>query len=230
MRTRLKVCCIADQQEAATAIRLGACAIGLIAVLPNGRRVLDEVTLPALAAAIPPPVSRFLLTSNTEPGRIVEQVLAARVDAVQLADEVALNVYEALRRGAPHVRIVQVLHVEGPEVVQQAQRIAAHVDAIILDSGTPKAEVPVFGATGRVHDWSLSRKVVITVPVPVFLAGGITAENVALAVTQVRPYGIDVCSGVRSDGRLDSAKLRALVRALVAADLAVLDDHVPSPA
>lgn len=230
MRTRLKVCCIADHDEAATAVRLGACALGLVAVLPSGARVLDEHTLPALAATIPPPVARFLLTSSTAPEEIVAQAVAARVDTVQLADEVPLSVYQALRRGAPHVRIAQVLHVQGPEVVPQAQSVAPHVDALILDSGTPKAEVPVFGGTGRVHDWSLSRQVVTAVGIPVFLAGGITAANVGLAVEQVRPFGIDVCSGVRSDGRLDPAKLSDLVRALVAADLAALDAHVSSPA
>jgi phosphoribosylanthranilate isomerase len=165
-------------------------------------------------------VSRFLLTSRTDPAAIVAHVRACGVDTVQLVDAVSDAVYAALRREAPAVRIVQVLHVEGAAVLDDVRRADRLVDALLLDSGRPGAAVRELGGTGRVHDWALSRRVVEAARCPVFLAGGLRVENVARAVEQVRPYGLDVCSGVRSDGRLDGRKLAAFVAAVEAKDAA----------
>ena len=68
-----------------------------------------------------------------------------------------------------------------------------------------------FGGTGTVHDWSISKRFVASTDRPVFLAGGLNSKNVFKAITEVRPYGVDVCSGVRSDGQLDEAKLKAFI-------------------
>ena len=122
--------------------------------------------------------------------------------------------YDALRRAAPQVKIVQVIHVTGPESVEEAKSCAPHVDALLLDSGRPGAAVKELGGTGRVHDWSLSRRIVAEAGRPVFLAGGLKPENVAEAYGQVRPFGLDLCTGVRRDGQLDEARLRALFGAL----------------
>jgi phosphoribosylanthranilate isomerase len=91
--------------------------------------------------------------------------------------------------------------------------VAPHVNAILLDSGNPSAAVKELGGTGRVHDWELSRRIREAVDVPVYLAGGLRPENVAEAVARVGPFGLDVCSGVRSDGRLDRDKVEGLIRA-----------------
>lgn len=164
-----------------------------------------------------PPVSRFLLTSRTEPDAVVDHVRQCAVDTVQLVDAVPETTYTALRRGLPAVRIVQVIHVEGDDALDQARTVAQHVDAILLDSGRPSAAVPELGGTGRAHDWTISRAVVEAVRRPVFLAGGLNADNIAEAVSTVRPFGVDVCSGVRSEGALDPTKLTALFKALRAA-------------
>ncbi|MEM7023509.1 MAG: hypothetical protein AAF637_13090 [Pseudomonadota bacterium] len=89
---------------------------------------------------------------------------------------------------------------------------------MLLDSGRPQAPIKLLGGTGLTHDWQLSRRIVGAVSVPVFLAGGLRAENVAQAIEQVRPFGVDLCTGVRSDGRLDPARLQAFFSAVVAVD------------
>src|SRR5262249_37482908 len=112
------------------------------------------------------------------------------------------------------VRLVQVIHVEGPESVEQAKAMAPLVDAILLDSGRPKAAVKEFGGTGRVHNWSISVRIRETVPVPIFLAGGLNPENVREAIEQIRPFGVDVCTGVRTVGSLDETKLSSFFHAV----------------
>ncbi len=89
-----------------------------------------------------------------------------------------------------------------------------HVDALLLDSGRPSAEVPELGGTGRIHDWSVSREIVRSVGVPVILAGGLRSDNVAEAVAAVVPFAVDVCTGIRTNGRLDPVKLEAFAQAL----------------
>ncbi len=166
-----------------------------------------------IALATPPGVSRFLLTSRTEPDDVVAHVRECAVDTVQLVDAVSRATYAALRDSVPSARIVQVIHVEGPDAVDQARKVAPHVDAILLDSGRPSAAVTELGGTGRAHDWTVSRAVVEAVDTPVFLAGGLNSDNVEEAIEKVRPFGVDVCSGVRTSGKLDSEKLRAFIHA-----------------
>lgn len=222
MRTRLKVCCIASIEEARIALTAGASAIGLVAEMPSGPGVIADALIAGIAASVPPPVSRFLLTSRTDPGPVLTHVAACRVDTVQLVDKVPMETYAALRAELPQVRIVQVVHVEGMDAVAEAGRVAPHVHAILLDSGRPSATLRELGGTGRVHDWNVSRELVQAVPdTPVFLAGGIGPGNIGEAIRRVRPYGIDLCSAVRTDGRLDPAKLTALVATMEAEDAAL---------
>jgi phosphoribosylanthranilate isomerase len=136
---------------------------------------------------------------------------------VQLVDWVDSFDHEAIRGQLPGVKLVQVLHVEDDHVLDQARAAAGSVDALLLDSGRPNLPVRELGGTGRVHDWELSRQVVKASPVPVFLAGGLDARNVADAIARVRPFGVDVCTGVRTDGHLDHVKLRALISTIKAA-------------
>ncbi len=159
-------------------------------------------------------MATFLLTSETEPEAIIDHVRRCGTSTVQLVDAVAPQAYAALRRAAPQLKIVQVIHVTGPESVEEAKASAPHVDALLLDSGRPGAAIKELGGTGRVHDWALSRRIVAEVARPVFLAGGLNPENVAEACNRVRPFGVDLCTGVRTDGRLDEARLTAFFGAL----------------
>jgi len=219
MATHLKVCCIMSADEARLAVAAGASAVGLVSAMPSGPGVIDDAAIAAIARAVPPPVGRFLLTSRTDADALVALVAACGTETVQLVDAVALATYDHLRAALPYLRIVQVLHVEGDASLADALRVAPHVDALLLDSGRPSAAVRELGGTGRVHDWRVSRLVVEAVaPVPVFLAGGLDAANITEAVARVRPYGVDLCSAVRTGGRLDAARLRGFVAALRAAE------------
>jgi phosphoribosylanthranilate isomerase len=219
MRTRLKVCCISSLEEAALAVRCGADALGLVGEMPSGPGVIGDDLIAEIARRVPAGVATFLLTSRTDPDGVVSHVLKTGVSTVQLVDEVSAGTYDAIRRYAPGVKIVQVLHVQDEDVLAQARRIEDDVDAILLDSGRPGAAVRELGGTGRTHDWNLSARLVASTRRPVFLAGGMRPSNVAEAIATVRPFGIDLCSGVRTDGRLDEPKLRELAGAMRRADI-----------
>ena len=112
---------------------------------------------------------------------------------------------------------MQVIHVTGPESVQEACTAAESVDAILLDSGNPALKIKELGGTGRRHDWTLSREIRERVHVPLFLAGGLTESNVAESIEAIAPFGLDLCSGVRTDGKLDKLKLSRFFAAVQAA-------------
>ncbi len=217
MRTRVKICCISSCEEAALAVCCGADALGLVSAMPSGPGVIGDDLIREIAATVPPGVASFLLTSRREADAIVEQVRHAGVNTVQICDSVPMIAYTQLRRDLPGVGIVQVIHVAGEPSIDEAREVAEHVDAILLDSGSRCLPVKELGGTGRRHDWGISRRIVEAVPCPVYLAGGIRPENVGDAVRQVRPFGIDLCTGVRTDDRLDENKLTALFARLTEA-------------
>jgi phosphoribosylanthranilate isomerase len=204
---RVKVCCISTAEEARMAVAHGAAALGLVSSMPSGPGVIDDDTIAAIARTVPPGVSTFLLTCEEDPARIIAQQRRARVDTLQLVDRLPPGALRDIRAALPGVRLVQVVHVTGEESLDEACEAAPDVDAILLDSGNPKLAVKELGGTGRVHDWAVSRRICERVPVPVYLAGGLNAGNVGEAIRAVRPFGLDLCSGVRTDGRLDRDKL-----------------------
>ncbi len=142
---------------------------------------------------------------------IVTQQQRCGCNTIQLCDRLTHGNYQQLREELPGIRIVQVVHVTGAESVQDACEVESHVDAILLDSGRPLALTKELGGTGRAHDWTISRKITQQVSKPVLLAGGLTADNVAKAISVVKPDGLDVCSGVRSKGKLDERKLERFI-------------------
>jgi len=206
-RPRVKICCISNVEEAWTAIRCGASALGLVSKMPSGPGVISEELIVEIAASVPPPIATFLLTSSQHAEEIIAQQQRCRTNTLQLCDRLRSDAYHDLRRAMPGIAIVQVVHVTGEESVAEALAAAGQVDAILLDSGNQSLPVKELGGTGRIHDWSLSRRIREQVGVPVFLAGGLKAENVTDAIRQVGPFGLDVCSGVRTDGKLDEHKL-----------------------
>jgi phosphoribosylanthranilate isomerase len=214
MSPRIKICCIQSSEEAAWAIDAGAAALGLVAAMPSGPGVIPETSIASIASKVPPAVATFLLTSEQTAPAIIAQQRRCRTNTLQLCDAVTPEIYRQLRAELPGIALVQVIHVTGPEAVDEAVAAAPHVDALLLDSGNPRLPVKQLGGTGRVHDWTLSRRIRETVNVPVFLAGGLHPGNVAEAFAAAQPFGLDVCSGVRTDGRLDRGKLRAFFAAV----------------
>jgi phosphoribosylanthranilate isomerase len=211
---RVKICCISSVQEAALAIECGAAALGLVSYMPSGPGVISDQEIARIAATVPPPIGTFLLTSLQSEDEIVAQHAFCRTNCVQMCDHLVRGTHRGLRRRLPGIAIVQVVHVTGPESVDEAVAVAAHVDAILLDSGNQKLAVKELGGTGKTHDWSLSRKIRESISIPVFLAGGLTPENVRQAIGEVGPFGLDLCSGVRTNGNLDELKLRKFFAAV----------------
>jgi phosphoribosylanthranilate isomerase len=213
--TRFKICCIASCEEVRLAVSAGASAVGLVSRMPSGPGVIDDTTIAACARACPPGVASFLLTCETSARAIIGQQRRLRANVVQIVDALAEGTYAELRESLPGVGIVQVIHVCDESSIDEALAVAPHVDAILLDSGNPKLAIKELGGTGRRHDWAISRRIRDAIaPVPLWLAGGLRAENVAEAIATVQPFGVDICSGVRTAGRLDPAKLDAFARAI----------------
>lgn len=215
MLPRVKICCIADRGEAELAIRLGAAALGLVGRMPSGPGPIADEQIARIARAVPPPIATFLLTCETRPTDIIAHYRRCRTSTLQLVDALSEGSYAELRTALPGIKLVQVIHVRDEGSIDEALGVATQVDALLLDSGNPGLAVKELGGTGRVHDWQLSRRIVDQSPVPVFLAGGLRADNVRAAIDTVQPFGIDLCSGVRTDGRLDERKLAAFFAALI---------------
>lgn len=210
---RAKVCCISSEGEAAVAIRHGASLLGFVSQMPSGPGILDEATIARIVPTIPPGVLSVLLTSRRTAAEIADQQRRCSVNAIQICDTPEPGTRETLRRDLPGIAILQVIHVRGPQSVTEATAAARGAHALLLDSGNPGLARKELGGTGRVHDWSVSREIVKAASVPVFLAGGLHAGNVAEAIRAVRPFGVDVCSGVRTNDQLDEEKVSAFLGA-----------------
>jgi phosphoribosylanthranilate isomerase len=211
---------MASLDEALIAVRAGADAVGLIGkgAMPSSVRAIDDHAVAEIAARIPPPVATFLLTSERSATGIAERVRLAGTSAVQISSYLSAEDAARLPALLPNTRLVQVIHVENDGALDLIPQYAPHVHAFLLDSGRPSLPTPEHGGTGRTHDWAVSAEFVRRSPHPVCLAGGLSAANVGEAIRTVRPFGVDLCSGVRTNGRLDGDKLHAFVEAVRRAD------------
>ncbi|MBX7045511.1 MAG: phosphoribosylanthranilate isomerase [Ignavibacteria bacterium] len=211
-KTRVKVCCIKNIEEAKSAINFGASAIGLVGRMPSGPGPITDEEIKKIASFTPPPIATFLLTCETKVDNIVSHHKRVNTNTIQLVDALKNESYKELKEKLPGVKIVQVIHVIDESSVEEAERISVMADGLLLDSGNPNKAVKELGGTGRVHDWKLSRKIVERSLVPVFLAGGMNASNVRQAIEEVQPFAVDLCSGVRTNGNLDLKKLEEFFR------------------
>ncbi|GAB3951667.1 hypothetical protein GCM10028805_32250 [Spirosoma harenae] len=183
--------------------------------MPSGPGVVADELAAQIVRSTPPPIATFMLTSETQPVDILSHQQRVGANTIQLVDAVPLGTYTQLRSALPAVKIVQVIHVIDERNLDEAlQAVQNGVDALLLDSGNPNLAVKELGGTGRVHNWQVSRQIVEQSSVPVFLAGGLKLENVRQALDTVNPFGLDICSGVRTNGQLDERKLEAFVKAL----------------
>jgi phosphoribosylanthranilate isomerase len=211
---RVKVCCIASLDEALVAMGCGASALGLVSAMPSGPGVIEDTLIAAIAAQVPPPTNTFLLTARQDAASILAQHAMCQTTTIQLVDRVPHAELRLLKTALPDVQLVQVIHVLDDGAVAEAQALVTLVDALLLDSGNPSLAVKELGGTGRIHDWRLSRRIRDQVACPVYLAGGLTPANVGAAIEAVQPFGLDLCSGVRTAGRLDPLKLQAFFAAI----------------
>ena len=215
MRVRVKICCISSVEEAKLAIKMGADALGLVGKMPSGPGPIADELIQSITRYIHPPVSSFLLTSEQSSEAIIQHIRRVNTNTVQIVDKLTEGTYSDIRKALPHLGIVQVIHVSGEDSIREALAVHGKVDTILLDSGNPQAKVKTLGGTGNTHNWAISRKIVESVQVPVFLAGGLHAGNVKQAIKEVRPFGVDICSGVRTNGWLDPEKLASFMNAVM---------------
>lgn len=207
MKTKVKICCISSEQEARMAIEHGACALGLVAKMPSGPGPISDELILSIAKTIPEHIASFMLTSETSADDIIQHHYRTQTNTIQIVDALAFGTYDQIKKTVPAINIVQVIHVIDESSVEEALSIAEHVDYLLLDSGNPNATIKELGGTGRTHNWALSKSIVEQSTIPVFLAGGLNAENVQRAIDIVGPYGVDLCSSVRTNGHLDPKKL-----------------------
>ena len=213
MKPRIKICCISSHDEARLAISYGASALGLVGRMPSGPGVITDDLIYSIAQSAPPPVATFLLTSETKPEDIISHYKKVRTTTIQIVDALSEGSYDMIKKELPGVKLVQVIHVINEASVDEALELSQETDALLLDSGNPKLAIKELGGTGRTHNWQLSRRIVEQSKVPVFLAGGLKAENVREAIESVQPFGLDLCSGVRTNGMLDEKKLEQFFKA-----------------
>lgn len=214
---------MASRDEVQLAIRAGADAVGFVGPMPSGSHSIDDRAIAELAALVPPPIATFLLTSEATAAGIARHVERTRASTVQIVSRITASEAAELAQRLPATRRVLVVHVENETVFDLIEGYAPYVHAYLLDSGRPNLAVPELGGTGRTHDWRISAEFVRRSPLPVFLAGGLSPANVRDAIRQVKPFGVDLCSGVRTAGRLDASKLGAFIEAVRQAD------HVIAP-
>jgi phosphoribosylanthranilate isomerase len=210
-RTRIKICCITSLEEAELAIRCGADALGLVGHMPSGPGVIDDDRARTIAGAVPTTVETFLLTSRETGPDIVDHVSYCGTTTVQIVRHIDVSEYAAIIARLPATRRVQVIHVENEDAIELIRLYEPFVHAFLLDSGSPLKPTAILGGTGRAHDWQISAKIVKSTARPVFLAGGLNPDNVQEALRVVSPFGVDLCSGVRTNGKLDAEKLRRFV-------------------
>ena len=215
MIPRIKICCISSINEALIAIGAGASAIGLVGAMPSGPGVISDALILEISKAVPPPIGTFLLTSETSVQEIIKHHQLTQTNTIQMVDKLATGTYDDLRLALPGIKLVQVIHVLGEKSVEEAIEISTQVDAILLDSGNPDLFIKELGGTGRTHNWKLSRTICEKTTKPVFLAGGLNQSNIIRAIEEVQPFGVDLCSGVRTNGMLDKAKLENFGNAIL---------------
>ncbi|MBL1213402.1 MAG: phosphoribosylanthranilate isomerase [Ignavibacteriae bacterium] len=213
-KVRFKICCISSVDEANLAIKYGASALGLVSEMPSGPGVISNELIKEIAEQTPPPISTFLLTSKTDAKDIIEQQKELRTNAIQIVDELKTGTYAEIKEALPGITIVQVVHVIDDASVKYAVEVSNQVDALLLDSGNPNLSTKVLGGTGKIHNWEISKKIREGVSIPIFLAGGLNPVNAKSAIETVGPFALDLCSGVRTNGKLDESKLAAFVNSL----------------
>jgi len=208
---RIKICCISSLIEAETAWNHNIDAIGLVGNMPSGPGVISDDLIKIISSAAPPSVSTFLLTSETSSRKIIEHQKKVGASTIQIVDKIVSGTFQEIRNECSGIKLVQVIHVIDETSLAEALSYTKVTDALLLDSGNPNLSIKELGGTGRIHNWEISREICRKSTIPVFLAGGLNPQNVKAAIKFVNPFGVDVCSGVRSNGKLDEGKLNQFI-------------------
>src|SRR2546428_864557 len=193
MNVRIKVCGICSLEDALACSAAGVDALGFLCGVPvSVRSYIDPDAAGEIIRRLPPYVSSVLVTILSDAAQIQKMLDKTSVSALQLQGPIQPAAVESLRNGNPHLKIIKAIHIIDESAVQEAQSWQPFADALLLDTKGEGA----LGGTGKTHNWKLSRRIAETLRIPVILAGGLSPDNVAQAIKTVRPFAVDVNSGV----------------------------------
>ena len=210
---QIRISCVKTIAELKSCIALGADEVGFVSGVPSGPGQVSIEGANELIRATPSAMRHYVLTADLSVQGLVRIVSETGCTGLQLVRTLDHSAYRELREALPQISLNQVVHVgEGGELQACHMLGDLGIDAITLDT-LRQGNVPQYGGTGLVHDWGTSAEIVASSPIPVYLAGGLNAGNVIRSATVVRPFGIDVCSGVRdANDCLVPDKLRELIK------------------
>jgi phosphoribosylanthranilate isomerase len=208
--TRVKICGNRSVAEALIAAQSGADAVGIL-VGPHSESQKHFVTTETacdILAALPPFIRGVIVTTYSTEADITSLIEMTGATVVQCHSDIQPRTLATLRERFPAVHFIAVVHVAGSDTIEIAHTFASVAHALLLDTAYKGAA----GGTGVTHDWSVSADIVRAVSVPVILAGGLNPENVRDAIAQVRPYAVDVRSGVCTiTGEKNEEKMKAFI-------------------
>lgn len=210
----VKVCGISSIEEARFAISAGASALGLVAATEGGTGISDDRLIAEIVTAVPPPIATFMYTSCQDAEAIADRHAICRTTVIELATLLTFSELCKLRKHIPGVKLVQVIHAFQEYALHEAHFAASVVDALLLNCQNASLPEKELDSIGRTNDWQLGRFICDQVGLPVFLAGGLDAKNVAEAIAMVQPFGLEVCSSVRVNGALNPLRLDAFMYAV----------------
>ncbi len=208
----VKICGIRRPEDALIAAGLGADAIGLlVGQKHNSPDFVSATVARDIARALPPSVEAVLVTRVEDVDEIERLLQQSEITTIQLHSEIAPSSVEGLRGRIPHLKIFKSVSVISADSVAYPEAFKKLVDGFVLDS--VNLATNQVGGTGKTHDWSVSRQIVMRYSeVPIILAGGLNSENVRSAIERVRPFGVDVNSGTKAaDGFKDPPKMEAFI-------------------
>lgn len=203
---RVKICGIKTVNDAKLAEQCGADAIGLlVGKIHHSKDFITPKTATEICHAVGPYTTTVLVTHYEDPDKILKVAKQVSTSAIQLHSDLPSHTIKSLARQLSPRAIIAKVSVDGSDAMQRARSLFKVADAILLDSINKKTNQ--VGGTGHTHDWTISAQIVRESPIPVILAGGLTIQNVATAIQQVKPYGVDVNTGVKNQAGGKSQRL-----------------------
>lgn len=197
-KPRVKICCIQNPAEAELAIGSGADSLGVISSTRESPMVMRPEKIREITQMIPPSIDTFVLTALDNSWKLIDLIRTVKNRTIQLVDRLNSGNYLEIRASIPCVKIVQVIDADDEGAFDHAIRVDSYVDAILLKSKYKK-------------NWDICKEIVEYVQTPIFLSGDLTPENVRESIAEIKPFGVDACDGIRTDGKLDKKKIRQFI-------------------
>jgi phosphoribosylanthranilate isomerase len=220
-RTRIKICGNTNLGDLNHAISCGADAVGFITDVPvKSPRKIDAKTAKQLIGQVPVLVDSVLVIMPDDLDSAMALIAETAPTCVQIHNDLPSSELAIISKTVKLIKTITIPKDASFEIIDpiisRIEELSGIADAILLDTGT----VSGAGGTGTVHNWQISAEIVRRCKLPVILAGGLTPDNVADAIRQVRPYAVDTASGVEIMGARNSGRVRQFIKRCMEADMA----------